>query len=651
MSTNSVVNVTLDQFMMYLKGLIEHIDEIPYNMQDEVMIGMMRLRYDGIYYKSEIELTGETGYMDIINSKAKRLEWKRNSAEHDRLRRERNETLIEQNDFVVKMYISKRQLGYQGELILDMQVPGNPFKHLKLYCPIKNGIEIDMEKRQLEVSARIQLGEENVLENPFDCVLYLSHQGPFKKIMVIEKEDCLVNYSVEDIMLDRSAVSSAILENSGVQEDIINMDIFKGVKLGEEKSVAQINNERINVLTDLKKTYRGKKPKETDAMKRQRRKSVTELVQLSGIKRIMEEGVKKINMCQTDGHVEINVPLEQENHTGNGVPTRGLAGIARLIKEGMKPAKEEKAMEIEPQEKPVQTVQPNQPVIQPNQVQPVVQNMANPVVRPIVRRQPRTQNMQNVLVQHLPMSNVPPVISRGNGIIIPRSFPPTIVDGVAVQNNPNAINPAMINPNAPYVMNPMVRPTRLYGYRTMNGYRMEQRPIRDDNNIMIIRAGRSVPYNPVITIKETERFEPVRTDIRQTDKEVERKRVMFDEIMQHIKNMKEGRGERKTYTIYLKNINSIFENEVDSIKLILKPQSIEFKKRDMYEKGVNHQESMTSKRLNIQLEPNEFYEEDKFRFGMYLVNGRVEVLLMIYSDGEVLTYKVNDIQVNEQSIN
>ena len=50
MSTNSVVNVTLDQFMIYLKGLIEHIDEIPYNMQDEVMIGMMRLRYDGIYY-------------------------------------------------------------------------------------------------------------------------------------------------------------------------------------------------------------------------------------------------------------------------------------------------------------------------------------------------------------------------------------------------------------------------------------------------------------------------------------------------------------------------------------------------------------------------------------------------------------------------
>ena len=649
MSTNSVVNVTLDQFMMYLKGLIEHIDEIPYNMQDEVMIGMMRLRYDGIYYKSEIELTGETGYMDIINSKEKRLEWKRNSAEHDRLRRERNETLIEQNDFIVKMYISKKQLGYQGELILDMQVPGNPFKHLKLYCPIKNGIEIDMEKRQLEVSARIQLGEENVLENPFDCVLYLSYQGPFKKIMIIEKEDCLVNYSVEDIMLDRLAINSAILEGSGVQEEIINMNLFKGVKLGEEKSVAQINNERINVLTDLKKTYRGKKPKETDAMKRQRRKSVTELVQLSGIKRIMEEGVKKINMCQTDGHVEINVPLEQENHTGNGVPTRGLAGIARLIKEGMKPAKEEKAMEIEPQEKPVQTVQPNQPVIQPNQVQPVVQNMANPVVRPIVRRQPRTQNMQNVLVQHLPMSNVPPVISRGNGIIIPRSFPPTIVDGVAVQNNPNAINPAMINPNAPYVMNPIVRPTRLYGYRTMNGYRMEQRPI--DNNIMIIRAGRSVPYNPVITIKETERFEPVRTDIRQTDKEVERKRVMFDEIMQHIKNMKEGRGERKTYTIYLKNINSIFENEVDSIKLILKPQSIEFKKRDMYEKGVNHQESMTSKRLNIQLEPNEFYEEDKFRFGMYLVNGRVEVLLMIYSDGEVLTYKVNDIQVNEQSIN
>lgn len=408
-----------------------------------------------------------------------------------------------------------------------------------------------------------------------------------------------------------------------------------------------------------------KKPKETDTMKRQRRKSVTELVQLSGIKRIMEEGVKNVNMCQTDGHVEINIPLEQENRTGNGVQTRGIAGIARIIKEGMKPAKEEKSMEVEPSAKPiqpVQTVQPNQPVIQPtiqpNQVQPVqqpvMQNMANPVVRPIVRRQPRTQNMQNVLVQHLPMSNIPPVISRGNGIIIPRSFPPTIVDGVAVQNNPNAINPLMMNPpnpNVPYVMNPMVRPTRLYGYRTMNGYRMEQRPVRDDNNIMIIRAGRSVPYNPVITIKETERFEPVRSDIRQTDKEVERKRMMFDEIMQHIKNMKEGRGERKTYTIYLKNINSIFENEIDSIKLILKPQSIEFKKRDMYEKGVNHQESMTSKRLNIQLEPNEFYEEDKFRFGMYLVNGKVEVLLMIYSDGEVLTYKVNDIQVNEQSIN
>lgn len=395
---------------------------------------------------------------------------------------------------------------------------------------------------------------------------------------------------------------------------------------------------------------KGKKPKESESMKRQRRKSVTELVQLSGIKRIMEEGVKKINMCQTDGYVEINIPLEQENHTGNGVQTRGLAGIARLIKEGMKPAKEEKSMELESSEKPVQpdqTVQPNQPVVQPTQpIQPAVQNVANP---PIVRRRPRTQNLQNLPVQHLPMRNIPPMISKGNGIIVPRSFPPTLVNGIAVQNHPNAINPAMINPNAPYMNNPMVRPGGVYGYRTMNGYRME-RP-SNDNNIMIVRGGVMMPYNPVITVEESERFEPVRSDIRQTDREVERKRIMFDEIMQHIKNMKEGRGERKTYTIYLKNIKSVFDKENDPIKLILKPQSIEFKKRDLYEKGVNHQEWITSKRLNIQLEPNGFYDEEKFRFGMYRMNGKIEILLMIYSDGEVLTYQVNDIQVNEQSIN
>lgn len=637
MSTNSMVNVTLEQFIVYLKGLIEHVDEIPYNMRDDVMIGMMQLRYDGIYYKNAIELTSETSYMDIMNSKEKRLEWKRNSAEYDRIRRERNETLIEQNDFVVKMYISKKQLGYQGELILDMQVPGNPFKHLKLYCPIKDGIEIDLEKQQLEVPARVQLGEENVLEKPFDCILYLNSQGIFKKIMVIEKEECLINYSVENIMLDESAINSAISEGSATQDDLFSMNIFKGVELTEGKSVAQINNERVNVLTDLRKTYKGKKPKETDAMKRQRRKSVTELVQLSGIKRIMEEGVKKINMCQTDGHVEINIPLEQENHTGNGVQTRGLAGIARLIKEGIKPAKEEKSMELELPEKPDQpnqTVQPNQP-------------MANPL---IVRRQPRTQNVQNLPVQHLPMKNIPPMISKGNGIIVPRSFPPTLVNGIPVLNHPNAINPAMINPNAPYMNNPMVRPT-VYGYRTMNGYRMEQPPKPDDNTIMIVRAGRMMPYNPVITIEESERFEPVRSDIRQTDREVERKRMIFNEIMQHIKNMKEGRGEKKTYTIYLKNIKSVFDKESDPIKLILKPQSIEFKKRDLYEKGVNHQEWITSKRLNIQLEPNGFYEEEKFRFGMYQMNGKVEILLMIYSDGEVLTYRVNDIQVNEQTIN
>lgn len=647
MSTNTVVNVTLEQFIVYLKGLVNHVDEIPYNMRDEVMIGTMQLRYDGIYYKNAIELTGETSYMDIINSKTKRLEWKRNSAEYDRIRRERNETLIEQNDFVVRMYISKRQLGYQGELILDMHVPGNPFKHIKLYCPIKDGIEVDLEKQQLEIPARVQISEENVLENPFDCILYLNSQGIFKKIMVIEKEECLINYSVEDIVLDRLAVNNDIPEGSATQDDLFSMNIFKGVELTEGKSVAQINNERVNVLTDLRKTYKGKKPKETDTMKRQRRKSVTELVQLSGIKRIMEEGVKKINMCQADGHVEINIPLEQENHTGN-VQTRGLAGIARLIKEGIKPAKEEKSMELESSEKPVQpdqTVQPNQPVVQPTQ--PAVQNVVN---QPIVRRRPRTQNVQNLPVQHLPMRNIPPMISKGNGIIVPRSFPPTLVNGVAVQNHPNAINPAMINPNAPYMNNPMVRPT-VYGYRTMNGYRMEQPPKPDDNNIVIVRGGVMMPYNPVITMEESERFEPIRSDIRQTDREVERKRMMFDEIMQHIKNMKEGRGERKTYTIYLKNIKSVFDKEDDPIKLILKPQSIEFKKRDMYEKGINHQESITSKRLNIQLEPNGFYDEEKFRFGMYQMNGKVEILLMIYSDGEVLTYKVNDIQVNEQSIN
>lgn len=642
MSIKPETSITLDQFIIYLKELIKHIDEIPYNMENIIMIGTMQLRYDGIYYKNKIELLGETSYIDIINSKTKRLEWKKDSAEYDKLRRERNETLLEQNDFIVKMYISKKRLGYQGELILDMQVPSNPFKHIKLYCPIKDNIQIDEEKRQLEIPVKVQFEEEDVLGKPFEYMLYMNWNGPFKKIMILEKEDCLINYSIEDI----------ILKDNAFQMDIL---------LGEKKTITQINNERIGVLTELRKMNRGKKPQETDAMKRQRRKSVTELIQLSGIKKIMEEGMKNINMCQTDGHVQINIPLEQENHTGNEVPTRGLAGIARLMKQGIKPAKEEKSMEIESNEKPVQTVQS---VSQPIQVQPTIQNMINPVVQ-TMRRQPRTQNVQNLPVQHLPMRNIPPVIiPRRNGVIIPQNFPPNMVNSNSIQNvqyNPNMINQniPMVNPNTSYMINPMnrtnminpvVRTNGPYGYPTKHGFRMEQQ-LKQDDDIMITRGGITMPYNPVITIEETEQFQPIKTDIRQTDREVERKRMIFDEIMQHIKNMKEGRGEKKTYTIYLKNIKSIFDKENDSIKLILKPQSIEFKKRDMYEKGVGHQESITSKKLNIQIESNGFYEENKFKFGMYKIDDKIEILLMIYSDGEVLTYKVNDIQVNEQSIN
>lgn len=132
---------------------------------------------------------------------------------------------------------------------------------------------------------------------------------------------------------------------------------------------------------------------------------------------------------------------------------------------------------------------------------------------------------------------------------------------------------------------------------------------------------------------------------------MDRKREKFDEILQHVNNIKEGRGEKKTYNIYLKNVNTVFENDNDPIKLILKPKSLEFIRRDMYEKGVNHQESIRCKRADIQVETSGFYVDNKFFFGMYQFRGRIEILLMIYSDGELLTYKVNDIQVSEQSTN
>lgn len=637
MSTNSTVNVTLYQFMVYLKELIDHIDEIPYNMQDEVMIGMMRIKYDGTYYKDAIIKPRETKYIDIINSKERR-KWKADSV--------RNEVLIEQNDFVMRMYISKKQLGYQGELILDMHVPSNPFIHIKLYFPIKFDTQIDLDEKQLEAFAHIQSEGENMFERPFDYTMYINCKNACNKIMVLEKDNYLVEYSVENIALDKLAVSNTLLGNPDTQKDIFSMNIFKGVKLGKERDIEQVRKERTNVLNDLRKNSKEKKPQETEAMKKQRRKSVVELIQLSGIEKIMEESMKNINMCQTDRHVEVNIPLEQENHTINEVQPRGLATLARLVKQGMKPAKVEKSMEIEPSEKLVQPVRSVQPIQQPIiQTRP---NVTNQVRQPIIR-QPRTQNIQNFPVQHLPMRN------------IPQGFPPNMMNGIPIQTmqyNPNAqYNPPMINPNVRYIINPtainnITNPmvNGMYVY-PRNGFQMEQQTRQNDDHIMIERGGMTIPYNPVITIEESERFETVNINDRQADREIERKRMIFNEIMQYIQNMKEGRGEKKTYTIYLKNINSIFDNDNNPIKLNLRPKSIEFRKKDMYEKGVGRQESITSKRSNIQIESNGFYEEGKFKFGMYQINGRVEFLLMIYSDGEVLTYKVNDIQVNEQSIN
>ena len=71
----------------------------------------------------------------------------------------------------------------------------------------------------------------------------------------------------------------------------------------------------------------------------------------------------------------------------------------------------------------------------------------------------------------------------------------------------------------------------------------------------------------------------------------------------------------------------------------------------MYEKGVGHQESITSKRLSIQIEMNGFSDKEKYNFGMYQINGKSEILLMIYSENEILTYKVNRIEVCEQQYN
>lgn len=601
----------LNEFARYLKELITHMNEIRYDILFRVQVGRIELSKPVIYFKNLINLERGETYADILTSKDtqdRRIKWRSSSQEENRKNEYQWTTKPEQNEFKGRIVVTKEQLPYRGEIIFELQSDGVKRERMIFSGPLMYNTDIDLEKKQIRFTIRKGLDKME----PYNCRIYFNWRNSLMQRMILEEPEFIVVYDLEihmierDFSLERYNSSNAVLPIKSYQ----NME-------NESKQLMEM----IDELHDKEREEDDETKKEE--IRRNRRKSVTDKFELDGILTLMRETLKDINVEPVRRESIEDIPGEQqgtrndENKSFGGVMSK-IAKKVGMITEGKKPGKGEKSTEVESSEKAAQTARPT----------------------------PRfPSNPQTVQTTPIPMVQVRYPVYTNPPRLSTWLVPPQQRGNMAIQGIPRIMSNGIPNQNITY-SNPNGMPNMTYGYSRMNGFQMEE-PSKGDP--LIIRGECVMPYVPTISVDDMMRLPKMNVDV--TDRTVSPKRIIFREIVQHVNNMLKGRGEIKTYKIYLKNINTVFKDQNIPAELVLKIQSLQIWKRDIFEKGSNRKQHISSKKSNIKTDFNGFKEDGKFIFGEYMINGQVEILLMIYSDGEYLTYIVNNIEPVEQETN
>lgn len=279
MSTNYENVQELNELGQYLQSMIMNMSEI--RSTTEVLLGTMELTYEMIYFKEVFRGYGEK-YEDILTkkeNKERRMQWKRESMEIDQGNREVWKTKPEQNDFRVEILVSKSRLPYSGEMILKMRSQGTGKGELIFNTPILGSVEVDLENRRIQLGAKLGYDYENM-----NYLITIDWSRDLNNVLIIETPEYLVSYEVKMHMKEGKFSVERFNENGKKilyrYDDVINR------KEQLKQDIQNIFEEEKNETDDKKK----------EEIRKKRRKSVTEVVELQGLKNMLEQVMKTVEM-------------------------------------------------------------------------------------------------------------------------------------------------------------------------------------------------------------------------------------------------------------------------------------------------------------------------------------------------------------------
>jgi len=292
----------LDELGKYLEELINHIDEINSSIM-VVPICTMKLDYETIYFKNQIELPEGKSYVDILLQKelaGKRIEWLQKSKKVDNSNRERNDIKPEQSDFDLGISATKARLPYRGELVLNMISEKGYRKEMNLTTPIKDSIEIDLENKRISFMARTNWGEGKMYDEGEMYDICIDWKSEFKQMFILENSNYIVTYRMSVKMIETE------------------FSLIPYNKMKKIFDYGALRTRENQLKREIKLTMNEENPMSEEVRKR-RRHSINELIEVHGINKKLEKMMGIVDMTKPEKRMPvIEEPViekrDEENH-------------------------------------------------------------------------------------------------------------------------------------------------------------------------------------------------------------------------------------------------------------------------------------------------------------------------------------------------
>lgn len=668
----------VDEFAQHLQELIAHMNELRYDKRTQIIIAEFELTNPMIYYKDLIELKEGETYGDILMNKEdrdRRSHWRNLSEKEENLRPQ-----PEQNNFKGQIGFSKIQAPYRGEILFYFQSDSVQHFQMTFSGPLKNYTDIDLENKRIRFTIRKGLDKMNEC----DCNIYFNWRNRLMQTMILEEPEFLVVYNLSFWMKERKFS----VELYNVSKCVQPLKTY-------EQMVATINQltRDIEFLDEKEKEETDERRKE--AIKRVRRKSVTDKIELDGILTLLREKMKKINVDPVRREPNEEIPPEQQGirNERNEPVTKQM----ETMTEGKKPGREDRQVDVQeepnsvpranprtnisftngnfvnptanvpfrtngfnpnilPVRNPINFGNPNVPVNQfraPNQMtqQPVMQSRTMPVQQPVTYRQ---QNIRQQPIPVLQRSMVMVYNPDNKGYANVPAMP--IVPGRTVNNGYTPgrclTRPERHGPNSvvtcseqPIPINPTIEDIRKLYPKIPANMVIVPNGEKPYSGVRFDIGNMRVRYNPVTPRERVDGLVPV--DISSTERLKDNTRHLFRRMIQDIKNMRRFGAEKLIYTLEVDNVISL--GETKTIEIHLKGKSILVRGRDLYDKGDIKLASMTERIDNIE-DTESGLKSPQIILGEYQVGpgeNDVEMYLILDVGIGYIQYKILGIEVTE----